>query len=171
MIVYGPNGGNLRVKARVGSNGIRYGKIYSNNTNDMYLEYYNQGGEHTAADMIIYAQDASGTLTIKCEADCDASTVYCPQNDKKDGTDCLIDCSNADGNYQCQSMNIYTKYGTPRDVKLSFVFISFCLFLHLFFKPLFYWLQNVPTCPFFCFVTKKYKHKQTLLSKCKQYQS
>ena len=123
--------GDLNIYVRSTTSGFQEAKIYSNETKDITLTVDRIGGESVGSSMEIYASDAKGTLDVACLTDCQGSTIECPQNDKTDGTDCFIDCSDVSGNNKCQNMQIYTSYGTPRDVKYVVFYIFTCVVISI----------------------------------------
>ena len=68
----------------------------------------------------LYATNAA-YFKLTCGRDCTNSNIYCPESSENDGTDCIIDCSQASdsGAEQCRNLRIHAADGIPKDVKLS----------------------------------------------------
>ena len=128
MTIHGPKGGDLQVSIHSREFSFYGVKIFSNETQNMNIDISRMMGDHVGAQMTIDASDATGRLSVTCEADCDESTIKCPTNSLSNN--CNIDCSNANGNFKCKQMNIYAPEGWS-SVELSLC-CMYLLFLFLF---------------------------------------
>ena len=117
MRIHGPTSGNLFIDIDVDADGgFKESWIISQNTNYIRIETSTNSSDNVAEDIRVFAEKATYYKQV-CGSGCKNQEIHCPLNDNIDGTSCIIDCTNVEGSNKCQSNDIYTQYGTPRDVR------------------------------------------------------
>ena len=122
--IYGPIGGNLYIYANnTGKNTVKQTKIYSYNTTNIVVNITENTEKDGGKQMKIYGSSVEDTLYISCGADCKELYVECPVDSsiprRLNNAQCIIDCRYVTENDWCKEMEIYTHYGTPKDVQFS----------------------------------------------------
>ena len=123
--IYAPSGGNLNIYANnTGRNTLKQTKIYSSNTTNILVNITENNEKDGGKEMKIYGSSVEDTLYVSCGADCKELEVHCPVDSsipsRLNSAQCIIDCRYVtENNDWCKDMEIYTHYGTPKDVQFS----------------------------------------------------
>lgn len=127
------------VAGGTGSSLIRSTNVYSRNSKNINITVQTTTNNNVVRNLRVYAQDLKGNFNFFCGSDCNAFQVWCPWNSsvaaKDNDASCTVDCSTS--GVDCTSMNLYTYYGIPKDVKFSvkkhiFICLVFCQDLQIF---------------------------------------
>lgn len=116
ITIFGPVSGTLNLTIeKPGDHAIRSSYIYSNKTQNMFINIGPSTGNYVAQNLHIYGSDIQDRLEITFSSDAKLSQIYCPLSR---GSDCIVNCQNNIGSDMCQSMSVHAKYGLNNNLQL-----------------------------------------------------
>ena len=143
-MIYGPYEGSLYIYGGLsGRHTLKGSTIYSNHSENIYINLTSNIEKDGGKEMEIYGQDVENMLHITCAGDCTDSKIYCPgdgDTEARFAGNCVIDCSKSkdDEDDWCQDMEIYAYYGIPKSVKFS----PTCIFFHIYLQLILSMINN-----------------------------